>query len=243
MTVRQATGRQASMDDALLAVRAVFDAVDTDGSGAIGLSELGILLETLGQPERSEAELRHTMQMMDVDNSGEVEFDEFSLMLMQWQEDELRSVFGYFDRDGSGEIDIAEFREALLALGQSINADQLDALVAQADTDGSGSIALDEFCAFVRPYMSMTSSYEYEAQDVDTGERCELTLTSVGCELLRAGEQITPPQAELLPYFRIADVQVEADVVFLTRCETTSRCFAWGAVCAPLLPHCCLVGH
>ena len=129
--------RHASMDDeALLALRRVFDTVDTDGSGAIGLEELGTLLETLGQAQRSQAELRQAMQLMDVDNSGEVEFEEFSQMLLQWQRDDLRSVFGYFDRDESGEIDLHEFREALQALGQSISPEQLDVLVTQADTDG-----------------------------------------------------------------------------------------------------------
>jgi Ca2+-binding EF-hand superfamily protein len=210
--------RHASMDDeALLALRRVFDTVDTDGSGAIGLEELGTLLETLGQAQRSQAELRQAMQLRDVDNSGEVEFEEFSQMLLQWQRDDLRSVFGYFDRDESGEIDLHEFREALQALGQSISPEQLDVLVTQADTDGSGSIALDEFCAFVQPYMSMTSAREYEVQDVGTGERCQLTLTSVGCELARASQNSPRGEVELLPYFRIADAQVKDDVLAVTR--------------------------
>lgn len=213
--------RVASVDaeQALLAVRRVFDTVDTDGSGTLGITELGVLLETLGQPERSEAELRQTMQLMDTDNSGAVEFDEFSRMLLQWQENELRCVFAYFDRDESGEIDIAEFREALQALGQSITPEELDGLVAQADTDGSGTIGIDEFCAFVRPFMSMTSRYEYEVQDMDTGNRCELMVTSVGCELTRQGQTDPHDEVELFPYFRIADAEVEGDLLVLTRCD------------------------
>ena len=233
--------RSEDMEDALLEVRRVFDTVDLDGSGAIGFEELGLLLESLGQPERSQAELRHTVQQMDADGSGEIEFEEFNRLLCEWQEDELRSVFAYFDRDESGEIDIAEFRKALTALGQSITPERLEELVAEADTDQSGSITLDEFCVFVRPYMSMTGRCEYAATDADTGESVGLMLTSVGCELTRRGARSSGAGGlELLPYFRITGVQVEGAVVALTRCAgcaarlSLPRCLACANRCSPV---------
>ena len=211
--------RSEDMDEALLAVRRVFDTFDRDADGTIDCSELGLLLEMLGQPERSKAELRHTALSLDADGSGSIEFQEFAELLKQWQEDELHDVFAFFDKDGSGEIDIQEFRQALTSLGQDITAEHLDELVVQADADGSGSIALDEFCVFVRPYMSMTRRCEYAAHDDATNEGVRLVLTSVGCEVTRsAGGSGSPHGRELLPFPRFVKVEVEEGaVVALTK--------------------------
>ena len=195
----------------------MFDTFDRDVDGTIDCSELGLELEILGQPERSNAELRQTALSLDADGSGSIEFEEFTEQLRQWQEDEFHDVFAFFDKDSSGEIDMAEFRQALTALGQAIMAKELDDLATQADADGSGSIALDEFCMFVRPYvsmyMSMTRRCEYVAHDEATNERVRLMLTSVGCEVTCSvgGGSGSPHGRELLPFPRFISVEVHVE--------------------------------
>eukprot|EP00756_Hemistasia_phaeocysticola_P048891 Hpha_TRINITY_DN23305_c0_g1::TRINITY_DN23305_c0_g1_i1::g.96854::m.96854/K16465/CETN1; centrin-1 len=57
-----------------------FDHFDTDGSGSIDSSELGEVFKAFGQ-EVSEEEIQRMLAEVDEDGSGEIEFDEF-LMLM-----------------------------------------------------------------------------------------------------------------------------------------------------------------
>ena len=43
------------------------------------------MLQTLGQPPVTQAELRHTAQQIDRDGSGQIEFDEFRDLLHRWR--------------------------------------------------------------------------------------------------------------------------------------------------------------
>ena len=108
----KATAAGATAGDAVAAIRAVFNSIDSDGDGSLDFEELGLLLQTLGQPPVTQAELRHTAQQIDRDGSGQIEFDEFRDLLHRWQDDELHDVFAYFDDDESGTISMDEFREA-----------------------------------------------------------------------------------------------------------------------------------
>jgi len=56
--------------------REVFDLFDTDGGGTVDVEELRHLMHTLGQTP-SEEELQMRIKRVDVDNSGDINFDEF----------------------------------------------------------------------------------------------------------------------------------------------------------------------
>jgi len=57
-------------------LRAVFDAIDTDGSGDIDLGELRAAI-TQVSPTADEDTIAKMLTMADADGSGEVDFDEF----------------------------------------------------------------------------------------------------------------------------------------------------------------------
>ena len=57
-----------------------FQAMDLDGSGAVDESELGLILENLGE-NVSASRLKGLIREIDKDGSGEVEYDEFITML------------------------------------------------------------------------------------------------------------------------------------------------------------------
>jgi Ca2+-binding EF-hand superfamily protein len=54
----------------------LFDEVDADGSGAIDVEEMGVLLRKLGR-QMTDAEVEAAFAEVDDDCSGEIEFFEF----------------------------------------------------------------------------------------------------------------------------------------------------------------------
>ena len=60
--------------------QAEFQAMDLDGSGAVDEAELGMILENLGETV-SAARLKGLIKELDKDGSGEVEYEEFIVML------------------------------------------------------------------------------------------------------------------------------------------------------------------
>jgi len=67
------------LDGMLSEYEDAFNAVDKSGNGTIGANELAQLLANLGQPISME-KLVEVMQQYDVDQSGQIEFNEFLLM-------------------------------------------------------------------------------------------------------------------------------------------------------------------
>ena len=65
-----------------MTVRKMFDAVDSDGSGTLDHEEVQQALRSLckvdGGEEMTEEQMQEAIKLMDVDGSGEVDFDEFS---------------------------------------------------------------------------------------------------------------------------------------------------------------------
>eukprot|EP00883_Tetradesmus_obliquus_P004781 jgi/Sobl393_1/1515/SZX72241.1 len=61
-------------------LRALFDSIDKDGSGAIDVEELQYALSVMGI-DKSPAEVQELMDSVDKDGSGQLEFEEFVLIL------------------------------------------------------------------------------------------------------------------------------------------------------------------
>lgn len=91
-------------------LKARFDLVDIDGSGAIDANEF---FESVGE-ERSPFTDK-LFALIDLDGSGTIEFDEYVRVLATYcmfsKDEILRFCFECFDVDGSGTIDEKEFME------------------------------------------------------------------------------------------------------------------------------------
>lgn len=144
-----------------------FDHYDVDKSGSISAKELLQLLQTLGEPITLK-QVEECIQKVDRNGNGEVEFEEFLMILKQQQEKnpyaaslQLALVFGpkeltnlkkqfmKLDVDGSGFIDEHEIQLLIKQLGRNVDEFDVKALLQEADQDGSGSIGFNEFLQIV----------------------------------------------------------------------------------------------
>ena len=90
---------------------------------------------------------------VDEDNSGEIDFQEFLLLMSNQDdmidlEDEMLEAFKIFDNDGSGNISKEEFREILCEIGgqdDQFFGNDVDFILLEGDIDGDGTISYPEF--------------------------------------------------------------------------------------------------
>ena len=115
----------------------MFNRVDVDGSGVLDQVEVAQLAGLLGF-NFSEIELVHTMQAMDTDGDGEVNFEEF---WSWWQERNRRGdlrihnnavkMFREVDQDNSGSLDAGEIKELGFLLGFEFTPRELEEAMLQ----------------------------------------------------------------------------------------------------------------
>lgn len=67
---------------------------------------------------------------------------------------ELRATFDLFDQDHNGRLDAEELSEGLGVLGQPVDAEEAQRLIASVDLDGDGRLSFDEFLRLVEPVPS-----------------------------------------------------------------------------------------
>ncbi|KAJ8309336.1 hypothetical protein KUTeg_014210 [Tegillarca granosa] len=90
-------------------------------------------------------ELQKMIDEVDIDGNGTIEFDEFLQMMVSKMKDtdsdeEIREAFKVFDLDGNGVIGKHELRMVMMALGERLTEEEVDAMVQHADADGDGQV-------------------------------------------------------------------------------------------------------
>merc|ERR1711981_1203000 len=96
-----------------------FNLFDKKRTGSIPIADMGTVLRSLGQ-NPTEAELAALME-------------------------EVKNAFLTFDADGSGFIDRQELVEALTTMGDPVDEETINGMIAEADLDGDGKINYAEF--------------------------------------------------------------------------------------------------
>lgn len=130
-------------------IKAAFDLFDTDGNGSISVDELGALMKKMGK-EATEAELKDMIHDIDVNNDGEIQFEEFLLLFTRSKanatpDDDLKQAFAVFDADGNGKISRAELKRVMEMLGERLSDAQIDEMMREADENKDGEIDFQEF--------------------------------------------------------------------------------------------------
>merc|ERR1711981_1301959 len=127
-----------------------FNLFDKKRTGAIPIGDMGTVLRSLGQ-NPTEAELAALMEEVDKDKSGTIEFEEFIDLMArtnkthEQMEEEIKNAFLTFDADGSGFITREELVETLTTMGDPVDEETIDGMIAEADLDGDGKINYAEF--------------------------------------------------------------------------------------------------
>eukprot|EP00672_Neobodo_designis_P004997 CAMPEP_0174863586 /NCGR_PEP_ID=MMETSP1114-20130205/56505_1 /TAXON_ID=312471 /ORGANISM="Neobodo designis, Strain CCAP 1951/1" /LENGTH=318 /DNA_ID=CAMNT_0016098657 /DNA_START=63 /DNA_END=1019 /DNA_ORIENTATION=- len=127
-------------------LREVFNHFDADNSGSIDIEELGHVFEAMGQ-KLSEEDLAALMKQADDDGSGEMEFEEF-LMLMcsnfgvnhAFDQDLIESFHAH-DPLKTGVISCADLSLLIRELvGPHLTTDEIDEVIDVAHTRGDGYV-------------------------------------------------------------------------------------------------------
>ena len=120
--------------------------------------------------EPSDDELKKMLAEVDADGSGEIDFDEFIVLVKKVakkkeeeiddsddddaisddQRAKLKAAFDSFDADNSGSMDTSELSVLMRRMGYEPSDDELKKVLAEVDADGSGEIDFDEFLVLVK---------------------------------------------------------------------------------------------
>ncbi|KAF9905501.1 Programmed cell death protein 6 [Linnemannia zychae] len=138
-------------------LRRWFDAVDADRSGQLSTEELQKALINGDWTPFNYETVRLMMNMFDTDNSGMINFAEFSGL---WQYiEEWRTCFAAFDQDKSGSIDFNELRTAMRSFRYNLSDDFLRLLIKKYDRTGKGDVSFDNFVQIAVTVKSLTDAF------------------------------------------------------------------------------------
>ncbi|KAK4788111.1 hypothetical protein SAY86_019430 [Trapa natans] len=137
-------------EEEIAGLREMFQAMDTDNSGAITFDELKAGLRRYGSTMK-DTEIRDLMDAADVDNSGTIDYGEFIAATIHLnkleREEHLVAAFRYFDKDGSGYITVDELQQACAE--HNMTDVLLEDIIKEADQNNDGTIDYGEFVAMM----------------------------------------------------------------------------------------------
>ncbi|XP_061367347.1 calcium-dependent protein kinase 26 [Gastrolobium bilobum] len=138
-------------EEEIAGLREMFQAMDTDNSGAITFDELKAGLRRYGSTLK-DTEIRDLMEAADVDNSGTIDYGEFIAATVHLnkleREEHLIAAFQYFDKDGSGYITVDELQAACAE--HNMTDVFLEDIIKEVDQDNDGRIDYGEFAAMMQ---------------------------------------------------------------------------------------------
>lgn len=139
-------------DEELEQFRTSFDLYDIDKGGTISMSELEIVMKSLGADKK---EIEDIMKVADINGDGEIDIDEYMNLLISRRK-QMKAIlltFQAIDTDGSGQISKNEFLSFMRQLDPSLTENEIVEMINGAEMDGDGEIDLDEFKAMTSQYI------------------------------------------------------------------------------------------
>ncbi|KAJ9479772.1 Cell division control protein 31 [Pseudozyma hubeiensis] len=130
-------------------IKEAFELFDTDKDGAIDYHELKVAMRALGF-DLKKAEVLKLLRDHDKTNSGLLEWDDFNKIMSERiasrdPMEEIRKAFSLFDDDGTGKISLRNLKRVAKELGETLDDDELQAMIDEFDLDQDGEINENEF--------------------------------------------------------------------------------------------------
>ena len=85
------------------------------------------------------------IEKIDVNNDGEIDFEEFKQLYAQHHDNLYQDYFNVFDRNGSKSISKAELRLGFKDLGVEMLDEEVDEIIKEFDVNHDNHITFDEF--------------------------------------------------------------------------------------------------
>ncbi|XP_020578786.1 putative calcium-binding protein CML19 [Phalaenopsis equestris] len=136
----------------------LFSRFDTNGDGKISLSELQLLMKTIGEElccEEAKAFLQHA----ELDDDDLLDMEGFMRLVEMGTSEEEKSydeehvvmeAFKLYEMEGSGFITDRSLKRMLSRLGSSRPIEQCRSMIFSFDMNGDGVLCFDEFKAMMR---------------------------------------------------------------------------------------------
>ena len=110
-----------------------FAVFDKTGAGKISTKELGVIMRSLKQ-NPTEHELEEMIAEVDQDGNGEIDFNEFLMMMAKRTKDndmldKALEAFRVFDRQNKGFLSLQELKHLLQNLGEKLSSAEVDDLL------------------------------------------------------------------------------------------------------------------
>lgn len=136
-----------------------FRKIDEDGSGQIDMPEFFKMIDTLDTPFMRTLVDKMVFDMVDIDNDGQLDFNEFllaSALVCSFSKDELLGfIFETFDEDNSGIISVDELKnlvDAILTMGSALFPSDFMSVMNSFDANNDGGIDYGEFLTMSKKY-------------------------------------------------------------------------------------------
>jgi Ca2+-binding EF-hand superfamily protein len=120
-----------------------FKFFDKDNKNTINVNDLKNIFKRIGHYPSSADLLEMMREVVDLKN--EINMEEFLLLMRKRMKDvdtveEVNEAFRFFDKEKSGLVSIEEMKRELIALGETMEPEDLQKMLEAADEDNDGYI-------------------------------------------------------------------------------------------------------
>ncbi|SNX82292.1 probable CDC31 - spindle pole body component, centrin [Melanopsichium pennsylvanicum] len=133
-------------------IKEAFELFDTDKDGAIGYHEFKVAMRALGF-DYKKAEVLKLLRDHDK-GSGLLEWEDFNKIMSDKiasrdPMEEIHKAFSLFDDDQTGKISLRNLKRVAKELGETLDDDELQAMIDEFDLDQDGEIDIKEFVSIM----------------------------------------------------------------------------------------------
>ncbi|KAG8934927.1 Calcium-binding component of the spindle pole body (SPB) half-bridge [Tulasnella sp. 419] len=134
-------------------IREAFELFDTDKDGNLDYHELKVAMRALGF-DHKKAEVLKILRDHDKSGLGLIEFEDFAKLMSEKilardPHEEIRRAFQLFVDEQTGKIGTRNLKRVAKEVGETLDDDELQAMIDEFDLDMDGEISEAEFFAIM----------------------------------------------------------------------------------------------